>query len=263
MELPRLSGTTRSPLSRRAPGALAALLLSLAVAASASAAEVGRFFAHQEIYDKGFGVAENAEEAQSFGVPMFENERIFYAGSPEAVQASGGIDVAGTARLFSLGSFDFDVLLSDVDAAAGSAHADYSVTLPAAFLAERQSDSELVYLFFASTLDGMLADYASSDVGIVIDSKDPGFGMIHTNDPSEEVDLFYPAIRLPKGGIGDTFGLDINVLGGLQVVSGDNVVPDFLVGAAYVSVIPEPATAALLALGVGWLAWLGARRYSV
>lgn len=259
-----MRGDTRKPRARHARGGLAALLLLAGLAAPAAAdTTTARFFAHEGAFpafspDAGFGVAENEEQAQAFGVPVFANQSLFYAGSEEAILAGGGSDVAGTARLFSLapGSFDFDVLLSDVDASAGTAHASYTLTLPSSFLDERQSELEQVFLFFATSqdvlVDGSLVSYLSRDVGIGIDSADPRFALLHTQ--AQELDLFYPAIRLPQGGVGDSFDLDVSVVGGLQVVGGTSVVPDFLVGAAYVTVVPEPATAALLALGVAGLA---------
>jgi hypothetical protein len=263
-----LRGDTRQPSPRHARGGLAALLLLAGLAAPAAAdSSVGRFFAHEDVFapDTGFGVAESEKQARAFGVPVFVNQSLFYAGSEQAILANGGSDVAGTARLFSLrGSFDFDVLLNDVDADAGTAHASYTLTLPADFLDERQSELEQVFLFFATSrdvlVDGSLVSYASPDVGIGIDSADPRFALLHTR--AQDLDLFYPAVRLPQGGVGDSFELDVSVLGGLEVVRGTSVVPDFLVGAAYVTVVPEPATAALLALGVAGLAVLGSR-YSV
>ncbi len=225
------------------------LLLLAGLAAPAGAfTTVGRFDAHVGVFapETGFGIAESESEAAAFGVPIFLKDDSL---------------APGTARLFTLQGLDFDVTLSDIDAAAGTATASYTVILPQSFLNQRLSPDEEVYLFFATSLDvivdGVVVSYSSSDVGIVIDSEDSASALMQTE--ANGLDLFYPAVLLPNGGTGDSFVLFFDILGGLQEVNGVAVVPDLLTGAAFVTVIPEPATAALLVLGLLGLAFAGRR----
>jgi len=249
---------------------LVLLLLAGLVAPAGAASTVGRFFAHEDQIapDVGFGIAETVSMAEAFDVPIFVNERLVPITETEPIVSGGdppsGLD--GSARLFSITGLDFDVMLSNVDATAGTATASYTVNLPSSILNQRRSDAEEVYLFFATSLavnvGGVDVEYFSPDVGIEIDSDDPGFAIIHTDFEVDDttLDLFYPAIRLANGGTNDNFVLEFDVLGGLEVVNGIAVVPDLLTGAAYVTVIPEPATAAMLALGLMGLVVTGRRR---
>jgi hypothetical protein len=243
---------------QRALASAAFLLLLAGSASPAAAVSVGRFFAHQLVFEgTGFGVAENLTQAEDFGVPIF-----FEAGSDPAVTSGSSPPVDGTARIFELNPFSSNVELSEVAASAGTATASYSITLSDSFLNLRRSDDELVYLLFATSRPSEVGGvtYASRDVGILIDDLDPAFAILSRHNDDENVALFYPALLLPNGGVGDSFSIDISVEGGFDVVNGTSAVPNFLVGAAYVSVIPEPATAGLIALGLLGLAVSGGRR---
>ena len=247
--------TSRSLRTQRALASAAFLLLLAGGASPAAAASVGRFFANQEVFGTGFGVAEELAQAEAFGVPIFVDEDF------DAAVTSGSSEPAdGIARIFSLDPFSSSVELNDVSASAGTATASYSITLPDSFLDERQSAEELVYLLFATSRPSDVGGvtYASEDVGIVIDDLDPAFAMLQTR--ATGADLFYPALLLPNGGVGESFSIDIDVLGGFDVVMGKSAVPNFLVGAAYISVIPEPATAGLMTLGLLGLGVAGGRR---
>lgn len=230
------------------------LLLLAGLAAPAGAfTTVGRFDAHVGVFapDTGFGIAESGSEAAAFGVPIFLKDSLV-VGEPQP---------PGTARLFALQDSQVTVTLSNVDAAAGTATASYTVILSQDFLDERLSPDELVYLFFATSqdviVDGVVVSYDSSDVGLVIDSEDPRSAIMQT--AASGLDIFYPAVLLPNGGTGDSLVLFFDILGGLQVVDGVAVVPDLLTGGAYVTIIPEPATAALMTLGLLGLAFAGRR----
>jgi hypothetical protein len=235
----------------------AVLLLLAGGASSAAAASVGRFFANQEVFGTGFGVAEDLTQAEAFGVPIFVD-----ADDVAAVTAGSSEPIDGTARILVLDPFSSSVELSDVSASAGTATANYSITLPDSFLDERRSADQLVYLLFVTSRPSDVGGvtYPSEQVGILIDDLDAAFAILETR--ANGVDLFYPALLLPNGGVGDAFSIDIDVEGGFDVVKGMSAVPNFLVGAAYISVIPEPETAGLMALGLLGLGVAGRRRQS-
>lgn len=253
-----MRGAPRSSWIQNALASAAALLLA-GSASPAAAASVGRFFANQETFGTGFGVAENLTQAEAFGVPIFVNEDLV-SEFDGGVTSGSSQPVDGTARIFNLGPFSHSVDLSDVSASAGTATASYSITLPDSFLDERRSAEELVYLLFATSRPSDVGGvtYPSEDVGILIDDLDPAFAILESQ--ASGVDLFYPALLLPNGGVGESFSIGVDVEGGFQVVMGKSAVPNFLVGAAYISVIPEPATAVLLGLGLLGLAVSGSRR---
>lgn len=253
-----MRGAPRSSWIQNALAGAAALLLA-GSASPAAAASVGRFFANQEAFGTGFGVAEDVTQAEAFGVPIFVDEDLV-SEFDGAVTSGSSEPLDGTARIFNLGSFSHSVDLSDVSTSAGTATASYSITLPESFLGERRSADELVYLLFATSRPSDVGGvtYPSEDVGIVIDDLDPAFAILETQ--ASGVDLFYPALLLPNGGVGDSFSIEVDVEGGFEVVMGTSAVPNFLVGGAYISVIPEPATAGLLGLGLLVLGVAGARR---
>lgn len=122
-----------------------------------------------------------------------------------------------------------------------------------------------VYLLFAtsepySTQNGTLVSYDPENVGLTIDGSAPNgdsWVLVQTTDPVLGT-LYYPAISLGSltdGQITDPFAVNYVLRRQLlQNVDGDLALPQLHLLMAFVPV-PEPGTAALLALGLSALAW--------
>lgn len=237
-----MRGECRDVFLSRVLVGLLALTLSAGLAAPAGAEQFGFFDAHVGVFmpDVGFGVAEDATAAEAFGVEIVPNVLLGEA--------------ARTARLFEFASFGgaLEISFGPLTVEDGNGFVTVTYTGVTLIGAPEQEAGEEVYLFFATSEIG--GPYASSDVGIDVDD-------ILLQTAASELELYYPAVRLPNGGNLDTFSIDLQVLGGFEMNEGGApIVPDLVVGGAYV--VPEPATAGLMGLGLLGLTVLSGRRYS-